>query len=117
YFANGYTGDEVCIKCDNTVKGSVIAKLTLKTPKFKVTKGKKQFKVKYTKVKDATKFQVRYRIKGKWKIKTFKAKKNVTKIIKKLKKGNYKVQVRAMITKGKLKAYSKWAKAKKVKVK
>ena len=48
---------------------------------------------------------------------TFKAKKNVTKLIKKLKKGTYKVQVRAMITSGKLKAYSAWAKAKKVKVK
>ena len=28
----------------------------------------------------------------------------------------YKVQVRAMVTKGKLKAYSSWAKAKKVKI-
>ncbi|MBQ4155651.1 MAG: hypothetical protein IJD90_02470, partial [Clostridia bacterium] len=118
YFASGYTGDTVCVKCSKiTVKGKAIAKLKLKAPKFSVIKGKKQFKVKYIKVKDATKFQVRYRIKGKWKIKTFKAKKNVTKIIKKLKKGTYKVQVRAMVVKGKQKAYSAWSKQQKVKVK
>ena len=89
----------------------------MKAPKFKLTSGKKQFKVKYTKVADATGFQVRYRIKGKWITKTYTAKKTVTKAIKKLKKGTYKVQVRAMVKKGKQTAYSKWAKQAKVKVK
>jgi len=118
YFGVGYTGDSVCVKCGKTtLKGKTIAKLTLKAPKFKLIKGKKLFKVKYTKVKGAIGFQVRYKLKGKWTIKTFKAKKNVTKLIKKLKKGTYKVQVRAMVTKGKLKAYSKWSKQQKVKVK
>ncbi|MBQ4156018.1 MAG: hypothetical protein IJD90_04365, partial [Clostridia bacterium] len=107
-----YNGDGVVLVSDDTEKDSTTDKLTLKTPKFKLFKGNKLFKVKYIKVKDANKFQVRYRIKGKWKIKTFKAKKTITKTIKKLKKGRYKVQVRAMITKGKLKAYSKWAKVK-----
>ena len=88
YFATGYTGDKVCSECgEEVIKGSVTNKLTLKTPKFKLKKGKKQFKVKYTKVKDATGFQVRYRIKGKWKVKTYNTKKTVTKTIKKLKKG------------------------------
>ena len=49
---------------------------------------------KYTKVKDATGFQVRYKLKGKWITKTFNVKKNATKAIKKLKKGKtYTVQV------------------------
>ena len=104
---------------NNYITGSTIKKLTLAKPKFtvKAVKGKKQFKVTYKKVKNATGFQVRYRIKGKWKVKTFKAKKNATKLIKKLKKGTYKVQVRAMVKQGKLKAYSAWAKVKKVKIK
>ena len=76
--------------------------------------GKKQFKVKYTKVANATGFQVRYKLKGKWITKTFKTKKTATKAIKKLKKGTYKVQVRAMAKGGK---YSAWSKTKKVKVK
>ncbi|MBQ4156413.1 MAG: hypothetical protein IJD90_06375, partial [Clostridia bacterium] len=99
------------------LKGKATDKLTLKVPKFKLTKGKKLFKVKYTKVADATGFQVRYKVKGKWKTKTFKATKTVTKTIKKLKKGTYQVQVRAIIVNGKLKAYSTWSKSKKVKVK
>ncbi len=118
YFADGYSGDEVCINCNETVTvGSITAKLTLKVPKFKLIKGKKLFKVKYTAVADATGFQVRYKIKGKWKTKTFNTKKNATKVVKKLKKGKYQVQIRAMIVSGKLKAYSAWSKSKKVKVK
>ena len=111
------TSKEAKVVIDSSATSTT--KLKLKAPKFKVkaVKGKKQFKVTYKKVKGATGFQVRYRIKGKWKIKTFKAKKNVTKLIKKLKAGKYKVQVRAMIKKGKQKAYSKWAKAKRVTVK
>ncbi len=118
YFADGYTGDNVCVKCGKIIsKGKATAKLTLKVPTFKLTKGKKQFKVKYTAVADATGFQVRYKLKGKWKTKTFATKKTVTKAIKKLKKGTYQVQIRAMIKSGKQKAFSAWSKTKKVKVK
>ena len=117
YFAKG-SRTSVCVNCDLKLSNIEIKKLVLKTPKIKVVKGKKQIRVKYTKVKDATGFQVRYKNgKGKWVVKTFKTKKTATKVIKKLKKGTYKVQVRAMITKGKLKAYSNWTKSKKVKVK
>ena len=118
YFATGYTGDKVCGECgEEFSKGSAISKLTLKIPKFKLIKGKKQFKVKYTKVAGATGFQVRYKLKGKWKTKTFATKKNATKAIKKLKKGTYQVQVRAFVQSGKQKAYSAWSKTQKVKVK
>ena len=118
YFASGYSGDKVCAGCDGLIsQGTIVKKLKLKAPKFKLVSGKKQFKVKYTKVAGATGFQVRYKIKGKWKVKTFKAKKNATKLIKKLKKGTYKVQVRAMVKNGSKKAYSAWSKTSKVKVK
>ncbi len=118
YFAKGYTGDKVCFECGEVLEtGKTTANLTLKVPKFKSIKGKKRFKVKYTSVEDATGFQVRYRIKGKWKTKTFNTKKTATKIIKKLKAGKYQVQIRAMIVSGKQKAYSAWSKTQKVKVK
>ncbi|MBQ4156326.1 MAG: hypothetical protein IJD90_05940 [Clostridia bacterium] len=118
YFAAGYTGDKQCSKCKVVVsKGKAISKLKLAKPKFSVKAGKKQFKVTYKKVAGATKFQVRYRIKGKWIVKSYKAKKNMTKTIKKLKKGTYKVQVRAMIQSGSKKAYSNWASVKRAKVK
>ncbi|MBQ4155855.1 MAG: hypothetical protein IJD90_03520, partial [Clostridia bacterium] len=116
YFAKGKRVYE-CAECGKVSKRETLSKLTLEVPNFKLTGGKKQFKVKYKKVADATGFQIRYKIKGKWKIKTFKATKTVTKTIKKLKKGTYQVQVRAMIVNGKLKAYSTWSKSKKVKVK
>jgi len=118
YFAAGYTGNKVCIKCNGLVEqGKAIAKLKLAKPKFSVKGAKKSFKVTYKKVAGANKFQVRYRIKGSWKVKTFKATKNVTKTIKKLKKGTYKVQVRAMVQSGSKKAYSNWASVKRAKVK
>jgi len=116
YFEQGYKL-EYCAICDEEFKFVKEKRLSLKVPKFKVQKGKKQFKVTYKKVTGATGFQVRYRIKGKWIVKTFKTQKQVTKTIKKLKKGTYKVQLRAIIVKGKMKAYSKWAKVKKVVVK
>lgn len=118
YFAAGYSGDETCIDCGTVItKGKAIAKLKLATPKVKITAGKQKLTVKYTKVKDATGFQVKYIYKGKTKTKTYTSKKSITKIIKKLKKGTYKVSVRALIkSKGKT-AYSKWTTAKKVKIK
>ncbi len=118
YFAAGYTGDMVCANCGETVvDGMKISKLVLSKPKFKLTKGIRQFRVKYFKVKDATGFQVRYRIRGKWTVKTVTAQKTAIKTFKKLKKGTYKVQVRAMIKQGDKTAYSSWAKTQKVKVK
>ena len=102
-------------KTVNNQNQSAAKKLTLKLPKVKLISGKKQFKVKYTKVKDAVGFKIRYKIKGKWIVKTFNTKKSVTKVIKGLKKGKYKVQIRAF-SKGK-KSYSKWTKVKTVKVK
>lgn len=96
-------------------KQNEVAKKVLKTPKAKFISGKKQFKIKYTKVKNAVGFQVRYKIKGKWKIKTFNTKKSATKVLKELKKGKYKVQIRSF-SKGK-KLYSNWTKVKTVKVK
>ena len=89
-------------------------KITLKTPKAKFISGKKQFKIKYTKVKNAVGFQVRYKVKGKWIIKTFNTKKSTTVTIKKLKKGKCKIQVRAF-SKGK-KSFSKWTAVKTVKI-
>ncbi|MBQ4155324.1 MAG: hypothetical protein IJD90_00800, partial [Clostridia bacterium] len=98
-------------------KRETLSKLTLEVPNFKLTGGKKQFKVKYTKVDGATGFQVRYKLKGKWKTKTFNTKKTATKAIRKLKVDTYQVQVRAMIKSGSKKAYSAWSKTQKVKVK
>ena len=120
YFAKGYKNKKVCTLCGKVIsKGTEIAKKVLKVPsKSTIKSGKKKFTVKYKKVTGATHFQVRYRIKGKWTTKTFKAKKNVSKTIKKLKKGKeYSVQIRAMVKKGAKKAYSKWTKVKKIKIK
>ncbi len=118
YFNEGYSGDKFCADCGGLLEqGNTIAKYILKVPSFKVVSGKKQFKVKYTKVPGATGLQVRYKLKGKWLTKTFTAKKNVTKTIKKLKKGTYQVKIRAILKQGNKFAYSKWSKVRKVKVK
>lgn len=118
YFAKGHTGDTVCRVCGETIeKGKSISKLKLKTPTVKITGGKKKITVKYTKVQGANGFQVKYKVGKKTVTKTYTAKKNATKVIKKLKKGTYKVQVRAFVKQGSKKAYSKWTKVKKVKVK
>lgn len=96
-------------------KQNEVAKKVLRTPKVKITAGKRSIKIKYTKVKNAVGFQVRYKIKGKWKIKTVNTKKSTTKTIKSLKKGKYKVQIRSF-SKGK-KLVSNWTKVKTIKVK
>ena len=84
YFAAGYTGDDICYECDTVItKGKAIAKLKLATPKVKITAGKQKLTVKYTKVKDATGFQVKYTYKGKTKTKNYTSKKSITKTIKK----------------------------------
>lgn len=118
YLAMGYSGDSVCESCNAVVeKGQQLPKLVLKTPKFKLTSGKAQFKVKYTKVAGATGFEVRYKLKGAWKTKTFNTKKTATKVIKKLSAGAYKVQVRAFVKQGGKKTFSAWSKTQNVKVK
>ncbi len=119
YFAKGYTGDTVCADCGEVInKGKKIDKLTLKTPKFKLVKGKGKFKVKYTKVKDATGFQVRYRLSNKkWKSVKVDTKKGITKVIKNLEKGKYQVKLRAFVKQNKKYAYSQWSDIKTVKVK
>ena len=118
YFAAGYTGDKKCTVCGKVVsKGKVIATLKLAAPKVNITAGKQKLTVKYTKVKDSTGFQVKYTFKGNTVTKNFTTTKSITKTINKLKKGTYKVSVRALIkTKGKT-AYSSWTKAKTAKVK
>ena len=107
------------VNSSNTAATTTVNINTAATKAFKVkaVKGKKQIKISYKKVAGAAGFQVRYKIKGKWKVKTFKAKKNATKLIKNLKKGTYKVQLRCYKTSGKTKVFGKWGKTNKVKVK
>lgn len=79
--------------------------------------GKKKALVKWKAAKRAKKYQVAYKKAGakSWKIKTVSARKVK---LSKLKAGKtYKVRVRAVNTKGKMKAYGAWSKTRKVKVK
>ena len=118
YFENGYKNKVTCKTCKIVIsKGTTVKKLTLKVPKVSYTGGKKKLTVKYKKVTSATGFQVKYKVGKKTVTKTFNTKKSINKVIKKLKKGTYKVQVRAFVKSGSKIAYSKWTKAKKVKVK
>ena len=118
YFENGYKNKVTCKECKTVIsKGTTVKKLKLKTPTVKYTGGKKKLTVKYKKVKDATGFEVKYKVGKKTVIKTYNTKKSANKVIKSLKKGTYKVQIRAFVKSGKKTAYSAWTKAKKVKVK
>ncbi len=118
YFEKGYSNYKICSSCGVTLdKGTEIECLKLKTPKFSLKGAKKKFTVKYTKVKDATGFEVRYRIKGSWKTVKVNTKKSFSKTIKNLKKGKYQVQIRAFIKQNKKTAYSQWSATKKVTVK
>lgn len=118
YFAKGKTGTIYCQDCGEVVaKNKAVAKKVLKAPKVKVTGAKGKISVKYTKVKDAKGFQVRYKLaNGKWKVVKFKTTKNATRYVKNLSKGKYTVQVRAYVTKGSKIAYGKWSKSQKVTV-
>lgn len=62
-------------------------------------------------------FQIKCKISQKTVTKTFSTRKSVTKTIKGLKKGTYKVQVRSFVKKNSKKVYGKWTNAKTVKVK
>ncbi|MEE1003139.1 MAG: leucine-rich repeat domain-containing protein [Acutalibacteraceae bacterium] len=106
-----------CSVCGKVAKTTSIAKLKLKTPSLSVGAGKKMFKVKYTKVTGATGFQVKYTIGKKTVTKTINTAKSITKTISGLKKGSYKVQIRAFVKQNSKTAYSDWTKAKSVKVK
>lgn len=118
YFENGYTGDSVCTNCGVTVaQGKKTAKIKLKKPTVKIQAGKSKFTVKYTKLKNATGFQIRYTGKGETVTVTCNTKKSAVKVIKGVSKGTYKVQVRAFIKKGNKKALGNWTSVKKVKIK
>lgn len=116
YFASGKKVYK-CSACGKVAKTATIAKLKLKTPSASVKSGKKYIKVTYKKVSGATGFQVLYKKGSKSVVKTFKTTKSATKTISKLKKGTYKVYVRAFVQYKSKKAYSSWTRAKKVKVK
>ena len=118
YFENGYKNRVTCKECKATIsKGTTVKKLKLKIPTVKYTGGKKKLTVKYKKVTGATGFEVKYKVGKKTVTKTYNTKKSANKVIKNLKKGTYKVQIRAFVKSGKKTAYSAWTKAKKVKVK
>jgi len=87
-------------------------------PKKTTVKGEKgKIKVSYKKVSKAEGFQVKATKGKKSVVKTYKTKKSVIKAVKGLKKGNYKVKVRAFRTFRGSRVYGKWTKAKTVKVK
>lgn len=118
YFEKGYSGDKVCKDCDVVItKGKATPKLKLKTPKATIKGGKKILSVKYTKVKGANGFQLKYKLDKKSITKTFNTKKTATKTIRNLEKGTYKIYVRTFTKQGSKKVYSDWSKVKKVKVK
>lgn len=117
YFSFGYKNYTVCKTCRQLLSFTETKKKKLSSPKFTVKAGKKELKVKYNKVKDATGFQVKFTKNGKSKTKTFKTSKSATKAIKNLSKGKYNVKVRAYVQKGSKKAYSSWSKTKTVKIK
>ena len=118
YFKNGYSGDKYCKTCGKIIKkGTKIAKLTLKTPKFTAVKSGKKIKVKYFAVKGATGFEVRYKANGKLNVKSFNTKKSTIKTIGNLKKGTYKIQIRSIVKSGSKKALSKWSNTKKIVIK
>ena len=119
YVAAGYTGDKKCSVCGDLIsKGKSIAKLKLKTPKFTLKGAKGKFTVKYTSVKDATGFEIKYKIKnGKFKTVKVTTKKSMSKVISKLKKGKYSVQIRAFVKQSGKTANSNWTNLKSVTVK
>ena len=116
YFAKGYTGDTYCTVCGTLIhKGKVIAKKQLKKPTIKVKAKKHKLVVIISKVKSAKFFQVKIKSGKKWKsVKTTKLKTTIKNLIKNKK---YQIKVRAVITKGKRKAYSKYSTVESVKIK
>ena len=118
YFSNGYKAYKRCTVCGEKIDYHIIEKKKLDEPKIKVTAGKGTIKVKYTAVKGATGFSVRYIDKnGKKVTKTFTTNKSKTVTISGVKKGQYYVTARALVKSGKQVAYSSWTARSTVKVK
>lgn len=118
YFAEGISIYQ-CIKCGNTdfQQYAVPVKELAKATDLKVSvKTKKQAKVTFKSVQDATSYEVAYKISGgKYKYKTI-TKTSLT--LKKLKSGKkYTFKVRAIITEGEQSAAGAWTSTKTVKVK
>ena len=123
----GYTGDEYCTLCNKIINKGIVINilpsedlniqddLVIDIPKCSFKGGKKKLSVSYTNVTGAAGFQVKYTFNGKNKIKNFDTLKSTKKTIKGLKKGKYKIQVRAF-SDGK-KIFSAWTKIKTIKVK
>ena len=113
YFAKGKKVYK-CTECGTVLKKKAIKKLA---PKVTVKKSGKTLKVSYKKVKGAKGYQIKYVIGKKKVVKTYKSAKAATRKIKKLKKGTYKVYVRAYKLKNSKKVYSSWSSVKKIKIK
>ncbi len=94
--------------------GATFKALNPAAPRISVKAGKKKFRVSWKKVKTAEGYQIKYTFKGKSKTAETK---NTRKTIKKLKKGTYKVKVRAYKIKNGKRIYSSWSKVKTVIVK
>lgn len=117
----GKTEGSHCSVCGAVIKKQSAVK-KLKAAKLKkVVKGKKSFTVKWKAVKAADGYQIQYSTSKKFKNKktvTVKKAKTAKKTVKKLKSGKkYYVRIRTFKTINGNKEYSKWTKAKTVKVK
>lgn len=118
YFEKGNTGNKVCKHCSKIIKkGTAIAKKKLAAPTVTATGSKGKFTVKYTKVKKATGYKIKYTIDKTTYIKTIKNAKILNQVFSNLKKGTYKIQVCATIKQGKKSGSGNWTKTIKVKVK
>lgn len=111
-FEKGRTEYKVCEKCGYTVNYIITAKRVPNAPK--VTAKKKKNTITWKKVKSAKGYELQYIFKGKTKVMKTKSAKLV---IKKAKKGNYKIRIRAYTTKNGNTVYSPWSKTKSVKLK
>lgn len=127
YVDSRYVTVKKAVKETKKVTKTVIKKAAKKAEK-EVIKGKapkiklkrmykgKRVAVKYTATKKVAGFQARYKKNGgKWKKVTYFSKKTITRMLPIRGKGKYTIQARSF-TKGR-KTYSKWSKAKKIRIK
>ncbi len=104
-FESGYTGDIFCSSCGKIIKkGEVLKKLSLSKPKVKCVKRKTRIKIKWTKVINATCYEIRYKKGKKWKKKIVRKTNYTIKKIKKYKK--IKIKIRAIAVNNKSKVCS-----------
>lgn len=107
YFSTGYKAYERCTVCGEKIGFEKLEKKVLAAPQVKVTAGNGTIKVKYTAVKGATGFTVRYVDKaGKKVAKAFTADTSKTVTISGVKKGEYSVYVMAFVKSAGKTAYS-----------